>query len=102
MKLTVGADGNIAPLYCGGGGLVDTGLDIHGYPINELAWDDLLPGNGGLFAVGPVVQQDEVQSLVCNDPEGTFPITASAFYIADAYYGWGLTDLSDAFYDGGC
>lgn len=37
---------------------------------------------------------------ICGNPGGDFTITASIFYIADAYYGWGNPNLIQILYNG--
>jgi hypothetical protein len=72
------------------------------FPVNAQAWQALLPMNGGIFSLGPTAQQSVVEEYICNNPGDTFPITASIFYIADAYYGWGYPDLSKILGSSGC
>lgn len=102
-KVSLGAAGGVGPLLCGDPGPFYSGAPVPGsHPVNARAWAYLLPGNGGLFSLGRAVQQSVVQSLVCVNPEGSDAMTESAFYIANAYYGWGLPNLGDALYNGGC
>lgn len=50
--ITIAPDGHVFPLVCGSSSSNSTGVDDN-FPVNSKAWQQLLPMNGGMFALGP-------------------------------------------------
>ena len=76
-QLSVGADGNVSPLFCSNGDL------------NVLAWEHVAKTNPLVLSLGPNVLPDQVLRAMCSDlRNSTIPVVVSSYQLAQAYYGW--------------
>jgi hypothetical protein len=87
-QLVYGADGNVSPLTCPGGG------------VNTAAWKQLAVNGTELLGLGLYATPTQVYQAVCHDYDTVYktkPITESAEEIAQAYYQWkfGVNPLSE-------
>jgi TIR domain len=92
-SLQIGADGNIRPLSCNG-------------KLNVRAWQHVARDNPLVLSLGPDVLPSQVLQAMCSDLQkttGTKPLEATAYDLAELYYGWkfGLNPKQD-FLDGKC